>query len=366
MKIIDRYILKELIKIFILSISVLTSVMFLDKMLYLTEMIVNKGVSIANVIKLLIFVSPAFLVLTIPMSVLVSSLITFNRLSADSELIVLNTSGYSFYRILRPVIVLSIAGYIITNFLMLYALPWGNYSFRNLVFNILRSRATIDIRERIFNNDFDNLLIYVNENDPNSNLMQGIFIADSRDKDNVQIVSAREGILAADSEAFNVAFLLKDGAIHNTDSESEKYRMLTFSTYKIQLSMRDQLAHNEKILKGNRDMSIKEIRKKIAYLKKNNMAYFSELVEFHKKFSIPFICLILGLVGAPLGIKSSRAGKSGGFAISLGVILFYYISLIAGESLGGAGKVYPAIAMWFPNSVILILGLYLSGKAQKV
>ena len=136
MKTIDRYIFRELLKIFTISVGVLTTMLFLDKILFLTEMIVNKGVSFMEVVWMMVYIAPAFLALTIPMSVLVASVVTFNEMSGENELVAMKASGWSFLRILKPLLIFSVMAYVCTNFIMFYALPWGNQSFKqiNLVF----------------------------------------------------------------------------------------------------------------------------------------------------------------------------------------------------------------------------------------
>ncbi len=367
MKIIDRYILKELFRFFILGLGVLTSILFLDKVLYMTEMIINRGIGISVILMLMIYLSPAFLVITIPMAVLVASLITFSRLSADNEIIAIRAHGISFYRLLFPVTILSLLAYIATNFLMIYALPHGTRSFRGLVFKSFSSNANYEIKERVFNNDFEGLVIYINEKPVLNPYMKGIFIADSKTMDRPQTISASEGRIITDKESMKVTLHLKDGTIHTMDEDREGYQLLTFNTYDLSLDIPNTASPTGKllVLKGIKEMPIKEIKERINQLKREKKSYSSELVELYKKFSIPVNCFILGIIGAPLGVKSRRAGKYGSFAISLAIILFYYICMISGESLGKAGKIPPLLATWTPNVIVGIVGMFLVYKTSK-
>ncbi|MFV1951638.1 MAG: LPS export ABC transporter permease LptF [Nitrospinota bacterium] len=367
MKIIDRYILKELLRFFILGLGILTSVLFLDKVLYMTEMIINKGIGISVILRLMIFLSPAFLVITIPMAVLVASLITFSRLSADNEIIAMSAHGLSFYRLLFPVMILSLLAYIATNLLMIYALPYGTTSFRRLVFKSFSSNANYEIKERIFNSDFEGLVIYINEKSASDSYMKGIFIADSRTMDRPHTISASEGRIRTDKESMKVTLHLKDGTIHTISEDRERYQLLTFNTYDLSLDIPNTASPTGKllVLKGIKEMPIKEIRERINRLKREKKSYSSEMVELYKKFSIPINCFILGIIGAPLGIKSRRAGKYGSFAISLAIILFYYLCMISGESLGKAGNIPPLLATWTPNVIVGIVGIFLVFKTAR-
>ncbi len=365
MSTLDRYILRELFKISSLGIFVLTSVLFLDKILYLTELIINKDVSLLNVIKLLTYILPAFLVITIPMGVLVGALITFSHFSADNEIVAMKATGTSFIRMLRPVLFLSLFSYLAANIIMIHVLPWGNQSFRNLIFDLLRSHAGYEIKEGVFNDEYNNMMLYVNEKDPQDPRMKGVFISDSTSKNSHRIITAKEGVLLSDKNSHALILQLKNGTIHQSEEGKIGYRLLSFRNYNIAIDIPDPTKGKSKLMKGNREMSIDELLKKIQILREKGKEYNIQLVELHKKFSIPFTCLIMGFIGAPLGIKTARAGRSGGFAVSLVIILLYYICLISGESLGGAGKIPPAIAMWMPNIFITALGGYLVHKTAK-
>ena len=365
MKIIDRYILKELFYLFFLSIFIFTIVLMLNKVLQLTELVVNKGVSLATVAKLILFLLPTFLIIIIPISILVASIMTFSRLSTDSELVVLKSSGISLYRLLRPVIILSVAAYLFANFLTIKAQPWGTQSFKNLMFQIVQSKAAINIKERIFNDYFDGLVIYVEEAPMSSKTMKGVFIADSRKADAPQTIIAKEGTLLTDSKSLKVVLRLKDGAIHTLEKKRDSYRLIHFATYDLALDIQKRLSGRKDKEKSPKEMTISDLRNKIQALKEGTKKYNIAMVEYYKKFSLPFACLILGFVGSPLGIVNRRSGRSGGVSISMVVVFFYYILLTMGEGLGDEGKIHPFIAMWFPNLLLSLTGVYLVVKTAK-
>lgn len=365
MKIINRYILKELFYTFLLSIFVFTIVLILNKVLQLTELVVNKGVPLVTILKLLLFLFPSLLIIIIPISILVASITTFSRLSTDNEIIILKTAGISLYRLLLPIIILSLFAYLFTNFLTFKALPWGTQSFKNLMFQIIQSKASLDIKERIFNDYFDGLVIYVKEAPISNKLMKGVFISDSRKSENPQTIIAKEGVLLTDPVSMKVLLRLKDGSIHQLEKTKDSYQLIHFSTYDLSLDIYKTLSAKKDEPKTLKEMTISDIKKKIESLKKGTKEYNRALIEYYKKFSLPIACLILGFVGAPLGIVNRRSGRSGGFAISAVVVFFYYVMLTMGEGLGDEGKIHPLIAMWFPNLLLSIMGIYLVVKTGK-
>lgn len=359
---INRYIFCELFIVFVIAIMATTSALFLDKLLYLTEVIISRGVSFYNVAKMITYIAPAFLVLTIPIGVLIASVVTFSRFSADSEITALKAGGISLYQLLVPVMALSFLAYILAEFMMIYGLPNGNQAFRELLFKILRTQANYEIKPKLFNDDFKNMVIYVDEKDENSPLMKGIFISETTEDGEYRIINAKEGTLIANKKAFVIQMNLTDGTIHRLGKDKKNYHTLKFKRYILEMEIPKPDDISGKLLRGNRELSISKLKEKIEKHKKDGISVSSELVELHKKFSIPFAALIFGLIGAPLGVKCSRTGKSGSFTISLSVIVFYYILLLFGESLGDTGKLHPFLAMWFPNFVVIIIAGYLVYK----
>ena len=149
-KTIDKYIFKELFKIFIISTGALTTLLYLDKFLFMAEMIVNRGVSSWELLLIMIYISPAFLALTIPMSVLFASVISFNQFSANNEWIAMKACNRSFLELMKPVACFGLFAYFLANIIMFWALPWGNQSYKILIYDIIKNRANVEIKPNIF------------------------------------------------------------------------------------------------------------------------------------------------------------------------------------------------------------------------
>ena len=137
------YVLKEILPIFFLGMMVFTIVLLMDKILKLIELIVTRGVSLIDIVMLLLFISPSFAIFTIPTSVLLRTLVSFGRLSGDSEITAFKASGLSLYQLFLPVGIFSICAYLLTTFCVLYGLPWGNQGFRTTLYKIAQSKAVI-------------------------------------------------------------------------------------------------------------------------------------------------------------------------------------------------------------------------------
>jgi lipopolysaccharide export system permease protein len=363
-KTIDRYIFVELLKIFLISVGSLTMVLYLDKFLFMAEMIVNRGVTFSEMCHIMFYSAPALLALTVPMSVLVASLVVFNQFSAHNEWVAMKACHLSFLQTMRPVLLFSAITYLIANAIMFYALPWGDLSYRKLIYDIIKNRAYVDIKSNVFNHDFKNLVILVEERKSQSKLVN-VFIADATQSDSPNIIIANEGNILPNPKSLKIQLELKNGTIHKLGQERRNYQTINFEVYNLTLHLPNTKRLEEEALVDNRGLSLDRLREQIFELKMKGLPTRGLKVELSKKFSIPFTCLLFGLLGASLGIHSSRSGKSGGFAVCILVIVLYYIGLILTQNMGVIGVLEPYFSVWIPNIILLGITLYIAYKMQK-
>lgn len=366
MTIVDRYICKELGAPFAIGLAIFTFLLLVDKIFDLTDLIINKGVPVHLVLLLLTYIMPAFLVLTIPMGFLLAILIAFGRLSADMEIVALKACGVSPLRLLRPVLFFGLLTTGVTGYLMIDAVPRANYAFKALLFQILQSQASIGIKERVFNDTFGSFVIYVDEIAPDQVELRHVFVADERKPDEQRMITAREGRLLSDDVNRRVTLRLLDGAIHESSPlDLRKYRQVSFRLYDITLVLANPLAEQAGAPKGDREMTIAELRENVASAVKSGGNPNPYLVELHKKYAIPSACLVFAFLGVPLGIRAHRGGRWAAFVVVLPIFLFYFIALSIGETLGDAGRLPPWLAMWGANIVVAALATYLMWSAVK-
>jgi len=363
-KTIDKYIFKELFKLFVICTGAFTTILYLDKFLFMAEMIVNRGVSFYEMVMMMAYISPAFLALTIPMGVLLASVVTFNQFSANNEWIAMKASNWSYLELMKPVACFAFMAYILSNIIMFWAIPWGNQSYKILIYDIIKNRANFDIKPNVFNKDFKDLILVAKERHQNS-LLKGVFIAEISNNEPPKIITAREGIVYPNSETLKIQLKLNNGTIHKLSKDRGNYQTLNFDRYDITLTLPETEKLERKALAGNKELSLTKIKEKIQHLKKNGLPTAGAEVEISKKFSLPFACLLFAFIGAPLGVKSSRSGKSGSFGITTLVILLYYIALIMTQNLGRIGKLDSYLSVWIPNIIFLVLVIYSSYKMQK-
>src|SRR3972149_4928901 len=214
-KILDRYIFREMLTAFSLGVVTFTFVLLLNKILRLVELIVNKGVPVSVLLQLFLYLLPYSLVVTIPMATLLACLASYGRMAADNEITVLKVTGLSLYRLIVPALVFGMAAYAVTTYLTVSLLPFSNRALKGLVYQITRLQATVGIQEGVFNSDFPGLTIYVHKLDDGNGILQGVFIVDRRDAHDQRVVVAGEGRLFSDPERYRILLRLQDGSRHS-------------------------------------------------------------------------------------------------------------------------------------------------------
>jgi len=336
----------------------------MDKILKLIELIVTRGVSLSKILMLLLFISPSFLIFTIPMAVLLAILLAFGRLSGDSEITAFKASGMSLYQLFLPVSLFSIAAYLVTAFLVFYGLPWGNLGFKSTLYLIAQSKADVEIKERVFNDTFDGLVVYVDKVPIQGKKMEGILIHDEREKEKINTIFAKEGFLTNDPKSQEVILRLFDGVIHRFEPRTNIYQKVQFNVYNLRLELTKAFTGMGKKLREH-EMSIGDLQERIEKKVSLGEDITPQEVELHKRYAIPFACVIFGLIGVPLGIQPRRSGRSYGFILSILILLAYYISLTASEILALRHTVPAFLAGWAPNFLFGGLGIYLLIKAAK-
>jgi lipopolysaccharide export system permease protein len=351
-KILDRYLLRELVVPFLLGIAVFTSILLIVRILKLVEMVVNRGVPIGQIVKLFSYILPAFLEVTVPMALLLAILVAFGRLSSDSEIIALRAAGVGLYRLLLPVALFAGAVALLTLGLSLYARPWGNSLLRSGLYDIVKTRAVAGIKPKVFNNDFSGLVIYVDHIEPASDMLSGILIADTRDAAMRNTVYAELGRIYTDESQHSLTLRLENGGIYSTGDDGGEYQDTRFTTYDITLDLDTALAQLRTRTKDASEMTLPELRAAIEAKSALGEPAFVERVEVQRKFSIPFACLVFAALGVPLGIQPSRSAHSRGFSLSLVLIFVYYLLLTFGQNLGERGTLPPLLAVWLPNAVL--------------
>ena len=357
--IINRYIFRELLPPFVINLVFLTFIFLMTRILDITNLVVNYKVSLWAVVLMLVYSMPYFLEFVIPMSVMMAVLLTFLRLSSDNEIMALKAGGCHIYRLLPPVILFAALGWALTSYMAIFALPWGKLSLKDLSFKVISSNIDIGLKERTFSDSFDGVMIYVNKIDLKSKSLMDVFIEDQRTPNLVSTVVASRGRLFSNPQELLYRLRLNNGTINQVDLKNHSAHSISFDVYDINLDIKQIIRPESGGEKDEEEMSLGELRNYLNKRSLRNDQYYLTLMEFHKKFSIPFACFALGLLAVPLGIQSRSARRSHGVGLGLIFFLGYYILLSAGWVFGEAGVYPPLIGMWVPNVVMGGIGVFL-------
>jgi LPS export ABC transporter permease LptF/LPS export ABC transporter permease LptG len=364
----DRYLTREVLGPLGLGFLVYTFLLLMQTLFRLAAMIIRRGVPASQVGEMLLLSLPNIVVLTIPMSFLFAILVAAGRLSADSELIALRSAGISLYRLCRPVLVLALVLTALNAFLMLYVLPRGNHALQKLQLEILSNSVSQQVQPRIFYEGWEGLVLYVNNFPAGQEQWQGVFVAESvpAAENEVSVADRGEVILSEDGE--RLMLRLEDAVAHRVDFDSpERYRRVHYRTVNRLLDDSFTSGRQATIAasKGLRELTLGELRERLADPNLPDQLRNLSKVEVHKKFALPAACLVFALIGLPLGFSGNRnSGRTSGFAISIGIILAYWLLLDNGEETARIGLMAPWFAMWRPNLLLAVLGLALIIRAN--
>ena len=405
MKILTRYIFKEMLGPTALGFAFYTFIILMKNLFDFAGMIIKRSLPASTVARLLYLSLPHIVVLTVPMSLLFGILIAIGRLSSDSEIIAMRALGISTRTIYRPVFFFSFLVFLINLYLMNFVLPRGNAELQALRSEIFTSQIEKELKPRVFYDEYENLTIYVNDVDSKTLQWKGVFVADSRTADETrtgtssgpititqQLQNARRDaalpqsilpqksgnkIIVADSGNLSVLkpskqvwLNLRSAETHLWDpKKADRYDLNSNAVQRMRLpdKFSDSTGGYQRSL---REMSFRELMEQARWSQYSRdpdarTTYWAAKVEMNKMFAIPFACIAFGILGLPLGITNRRGGRSSGFSLSIAIILIYYVMIYNGEHLADSGKVGPAVAMWTPNVILMALGIYLLIRANR-
>ncbi|MCA9804992.1 MAG: LptF/LptG family permease, partial [Cyanobacteria bacterium HKST-UBA02] len=317
------------------------------------NLIMRSGVPIDLALSIIGLHLPEIIVMTIPIGVLLGTLLVFNRLSGDSEIIALRTSGVSFYRIMIAPLLFGLLTSFMSFGLNELIVPVANRTSKKLEFLALykaempSGTANFTYMQRDKNLQLERIY-FVDKFDGEK--LQNVIILDFTRNKLVQIISASQGIFK------HGEWVLEKGRTYVVDASSDITRILQFQRLRIPgVKNAQKLMESGTVLPT--EMNMWELGAHIATLKESNAVTNDLLVRFYQKFSQPLACLIVALAGAPLGLLARRSRSNIGLIYSAVIVFLYYVLQSTSGALGEAGRIHPMMAAWLPNTVIGTLGL---------
>lgn len=363
--IVFRYLFKELISPFFLGLCVFIFILVMSQILRLNELIIVHGVGIWVVGKLMFYLLMSFLAVSIPIALLFSVLMVFGRLSIDSELTALKASGFSLFQLVLPILSFAVIVSIFCLYLTLSLEAWGARSYRKVVFDIGKNKATVGLKEGVFNDAFWGLVLYADKINTKEKTLEHVFLYDERDKDRPISVVAERGALISSEDLPSVFLILNNGTIHSSGKEQETIQKIHFDRYQINLSIEEMLQEDTK--EKAKWLTIGRLKERIdEEEKKGNVKRAREFrAEYHRKFSIAVVSIIFAILGISLGIKPTRAVRSLSFIYTIILVGLYWAFYINMHHLAVSGVLSAWFAMWLPNFMFLAIALFLLYRANR-
>ncbi len=354
MRIIDRYIVREVVLPFLIFLGIFTFILVVPFLIQYAEAFIAKGVPVTTVARVMATLLPQAFALAIPAALLIGLLWGFGRLSADREFVAIQACGIGLARLLRPVGLLCVAGWAATSYVMLVALPDANQTFREITFAVVAARAEGEIKPRTFFDSFPNLVIYARDV-PSNGGWNEVFIADQRPGQPPAVYLARHGRVALDRDKRTVQLVLERGTRHSTESGA-KYEIAQFDRAVVSIDPESVFPRRGPQREEN-EMTVGELRTRAAEVERLGQSSHNQVMAIHRKFAFPVACLVFGLIGLALGATNRRDGKLGSFVFGLGVIFMYYVPLYLGPAMAKGQLLAPWLAVWLPNMLLGLLGV---------
>jgi lipopolysaccharide export system permease protein len=350
-----RYIFFETLPAFLMGVVIFVTILLSMQALRLTEFVLVHGVKLSSIGEIMLYQSVSLLPVILPMSLLFSVLLTYNRLSNDSEIVAMKSLGLSMAQLTVPAIVLAIAATLMSAQTSFYLAPWGNRKFEVLIADLARQKVTGALKEGVFSEGFFDLVVYANHVDSKEGLLRDVFIYDERDAKAPITIIAKAGQMIQENKKSGQAGLLRlsNGNIHRTHQNT--YTKVDFDSYDINLFSAYDMSEAEKTPPS---MTLDDLNRELKRKDMDPKDYRRLELEYHRRWSLSGACLIFALLGVGLGtVTNRRSSRGGGFVICLGLLIAYWVCYVGADNAAQNGLMPASIGLWLVNGVFLAFAL---------
>jgi LPS export ABC transporter permease LptF/LPS export ABC transporter permease LptG len=362
MRILTRYILKEILSHSLLGLLVFTCVVFISKLGNLLELVVRHNVPLRDMATLFLLPVPQILMMTIPLAVMVGTLIGLSRMAADGEVIAVRASGIGLACFVRPVMLLAVTGWAVTLWMALFLAPQAMRKMNRMETGLEASQVPYEIQPRVFIEQFPNLLLYLEDVTSSRSSWTHVFIADLTQRNQAKVTLAESGVLVNEAARNRFVLHLEQGTTHDYDPQRpEEYSIASFTDTEIPIDI--EKGGTEAAERSSPPyLNVTQLWQRIHQPRDHQPA----LVELHWRFALPVAAIVLALVGIPLGISTRKGGKSVGLMLSLLLFFVYYILMAFGRTFAMQGHVSPIIGLWLANVLFALVGIFMLSNVHHV
>lgn len=350
MRILRNYILKECLLPFILALSVLSCVFLLGYTVRLAHLVINKGVAMASVGKIFLFLIPVLLTYTLPLACIIGVLLAFGRLSADNEIIAIRANGIPLYRLLSPLLTVGIVLSLISFYLNDRVIPTAHYEQKSLRKNIGLENPDALLEPGVFITEFKGQTIFIHRVEDNR--FYNITIWQPTEEDGpTRTIVAKRGEFTKSPDGKQLILKLMDGTSDETDLQNpNSFYKLNFQTLFITLNIADL---EEKVEKKPKSMTMAELFDKLHHMEVllNTHEIYPLRTEIARRITWSFSPLIFILLGFPLAVITNHREKSANTLIAILCAAVYYLLSLGAQGVSIEGKMSPELIMWVPNII---------------
>jgi LPS export ABC transporter permease LptG/LPS export ABC transporter permease LptF len=365
MRILTRYILGEVVSHAVIGAAVFTFVLFTRDLGHILELVVRNSAPLPSVAQIFFFTVPVALTYTIPMGVLVGILIGLSRLAADSEVTAMRASGVGVWTFLRVISIFVLVAWLLALGNSVYLAPRSLAALGQLQNRLKSSQVSFEVQPRVFYEGFPKIVLYVQDVKAMSGgaLWKGVFLADLSDPSSPRISLAREGLLVSQGPD-TLDLHLTRGSTHETDPKNpDQYQISSFQTTDIPIGIPATQNGQEHEPASLGEMRVADLLHSAQT--GDPVARRWHLIEFHRRLALPTACIVLALVGIPLGLSSKKGGKSSGFVLTILLVFVYYSISLIGVSFARQGRVSPAAGVWLADLAFLVGGVFLLWQSER-
>jgi LPS export ABC transporter permease LptF/LPS export ABC transporter permease LptG len=361
MRLLDKYIGREVGSHAILGLAVFTFVFFVPQLVRLMDLVVRHSGGAFTVALIFLCSLTPVLAFTIPMAVLVGVLIGLGRLSADSEIVALHASGISLRRLLVPIGFVALGCSLGTLVLTFWLSPAAIRTLQSLEARLLLTQAPYAIQPRVFNEQIPHYILYVQDVEAAATRWHGVFLASSGKAASSDVTIAQGAQVVADPENNKFELHLGSGSTHEYDPRApQHYNVTSFGQSEIPVEISSPVTGPKNVAVSVSERSISEL------LAEKGPHWRDARVEFHRRIAFPAACLVFALLGVPIGVRPRRGGRAAGLILTLVLIGGYYFLFVTGAHMAQQGSVAPWAGIWAGNIAGLILGLIFLRRIESI
>jgi len=365
MRILTRYILREVFAHAVIGVAVFTFILFTRDLGRILELVVRNSAPLPSVAEIFFFTVPVALTYTIPMGVLVGILIGLSRLAADSEITAMRATGMGVWSFLRIISIFVIGAWLLAMVNSVYIAPRSQAALGRLQDRLKTAQASFEVQPRVFYEGFPRAVLYVQDVKSASGaaIWKGVFLADVSSAVSPRITLAEQGILVSEGPD-RLHLHLRNGSTHETDPKNpDHYQISTFEQTDIPIQLPRTDARQEREPTATGELTTPVLWSTARAADPITARWY--FIEFNRRLALPTACIVLGLVGIPLGLSSKKGGKSTGFVLTIILVFAYYSASLIGVSLARQGKLSPAAGVWLADVLFFLGGAFLLWQAER-